>query len=60
MLGTLARQSLVLIKLGRNLAVTQQQIVSVGERIRDLEVLPSKQVVATTDSGKLLIISLRK
>jgi glucose/arabinose dehydrogenase len=60
MLGTLARQSLVLLKLGRNLAVTGQQIVSVGERIRDLEVLPAGQVVATTDSGKLLIVSLRR
>jgi glucose/arabinose dehydrogenase len=60
MMGTLAKQSLVLIKLDRNFAVTEQQIVGVRERIRDLEVLPSGQVVATTDSGKLLIVSLRK
>lgn len=60
MMGTLAKQSLVLIQLDRTLAVTDQEIVSVGERIRDLEVLTSTQVVATTDSGKLLIISLRK
>lgn len=59
MMGTLARESLVLIKLDRNLAVTDQEIVRVGERIRDLEVLSPTQVVATTDSGKLLIISLR-
>jgi hypothetical protein len=60
MMGTLAKQSLVLIKLDRNLAVTDQEIVGVGERIRDLEVFSSNQVVATTDSGKLLFISLRK
>jgi glucose/arabinose dehydrogenase len=59
MLGTLARESLVLIKLDRNLAVTDQEIVSVGERIRDLEVLPTGAAVATTDSGKLLTIELR-
>ena len=60
MMGTLAKQSLVLIKLDRNLAVTDQEIVAVGQRIRDLEVLSATQVLATTDSGKLLIISLRK
>jgi glucose/arabinose dehydrogenase len=59
MLGTLARESLVLVKLDRNLAVTDQEIFSLGERIRDLEVLPSGQVVATTDSGKLLFVSMR-
>ena len=60
MMGTLAKESLVLIKLDRNLSLTDQEIVSVGERIRDLEVLTSTQVVATTDSGKLLFVSLRK
>lgn len=60
MMGTLAKQSLVLIKLDRNLAVTEQEIVSVGERIRDLEVFSATQVVATTDSGKLLFISMRR
>jgi glucose/arabinose dehydrogenase len=48
------------MRLDRNLAVAEQEIVGVGERIRDLEVLPSGQVVATTDSGKLLVVSLRK
>ena len=60
MLGTLAEESLVLIKLDRSFAVTEQEKVGVGERIRDLEVLPSGQIVATTDSGKLLFVSLRK
>jgi glucose/arabinose dehydrogenase len=59
MLGTLAEESLVFIKLDRNLAVTGQEIVRVGERIRDLEVLPSGQVVATTDAGRLLFVELR-
>ena len=60
MMGTLAREALVLMKIDRTLAVTDQEIVSVGERIRDLEVLPSRQIAATTDSGKLLVVSLRK
>jgi glucose/arabinose dehydrogenase len=60
MLGTLAKESLVFIRLDRNLEVTDQEVVGVGERIRDLEVMPSGLVVATTDSGKLLIVSLRK
>lgn len=60
MLGTLAEESLVFLKLNRNLSVADQEIVRVSERVRDLEVLPSGQVVATTDSGKLLTISLRQ
>ena len=56
-MGTLAAQSLVFIELkGSSIAgkVIQE---SVGERIRDLEVMPNGQLVASTDSGKLLFIS---
>lgn len=60
LLGTLREQSLVLLKLDQKLAVVDQQIVDVGERIRDLEVLPNGVAVATTDSGQLLLISLAK
>jgi glucose/arabinose dehydrogenase len=52
--------SLVLIKLDRNLAVTEQETIKVRERIRDLEILPSREIVATTDYGKLLFISLEE
>jgi glucose/arabinose dehydrogenase len=60
LLGTLREQSLVFLKLDQTLAVVEQQKVDVGERIRDLEVLPNGLAVATTDSGQLLLISLAK
>ncbi len=60
LLGTLREQSLVFLKLDQKLAVIDQQIVDVGERIRDLEVLPNGVAVATSDSGQLLLISLAK
>ena len=60
LLGTLREQSLVFLKLDQTLAVVEQQKVGVGERIRDLEVLPNGLAVATTDSGQLLLISLAK
>jgi glucose/arabinose dehydrogenase len=60
LLGTLREQSLVFLKLDQSLAVVEQEIVDVGQRIRDLEVLPNGQAVATTDSGQLLLISLAK
>jgi glucose/arabinose dehydrogenase len=59
-LGTLREKSLVFLKLDQKLAVVDQQIVDVGERIRDLEVLPNGVAVATADSGQLLLISLAK
>ena len=60
LLGTLREQSLVFLKLDQRLAVVEQEIVDVGDRIRDLEVLPNGLAVATTDSGQLLLISLAK
>ena len=60
LLGTLREQSVVFLKLDQRLAVVEQEIVDVGERIRDLEVLPNGLAVATTDSGQLLLISLAK
>lgn len=58
LLGTLKEQAVVFIKLDQKLTVIEQQIVDVGYRVRDLEVLPSGVAVATTDSGQLLLISL--
>ena len=58
LLGTLREQAVVFIKLDQKLAVVDEQIVDVGHRIRDLEVLPTGVAVATTDSGQLLLISL--
>jgi glucose/arabinose dehydrogenase len=39
--------------------VTNTVNVDIGERIRDLEVLGTGELVATTDSGALLIINPR-
>ena len=59
-LGTLKEQVLVFISLADNLTITDTQNFDIGERIRDLEVLNSGQLVATTDSGKLLILNLKE
>lgn len=56
-MGTLARQALIFIELispNRVGAVVTQEV---GERIRDLDLLPDGTIVATTDSGKVLFIS---
>ena len=58
--GSLKEQVLVFISLTDNLTITDTQNFDIGERIRDLEVLNSGQLVATTDSGKLLILNLKE
>jgi glucose/arabinose dehydrogenase len=56
-LGTLREQVLVFMAIDERFAVTNTVNVDIGERIRDLEVLSTGELVATTDSGKLLVIS---
>ena len=56
-LGTLREQVLVFIAIDERFAVTNTVNVDIGERIRDLEVLSTGELVATTDSGKLLVIN---
>jgi len=58
-LGTLREQVLVFMAVDERFAVTNTVNVDIGERIRDLEVLSTNQLVATTDSGALLIINPR-
>jgi glucose/arabinose dehydrogenase len=58
-LGTLREEVLVFMKLSENLEVTQIAQVDMGERIRDLEMLRNGDLLATTDSGKLITISNR-
>jgi hypothetical protein len=55
-MGTLIEESLIFIELKDRRTVGQVLKVDVGERIRDLEISSSGQIVATTDSGKLLFI----
>lgn len=57
-MGTLREESLIFIQLTNRVTVGQISEVNVGERIRDLEISENDQVIATTDSGKLLVISL--
>ena len=56
-LGTLREQALVFMAIDERFAVTNTVNVDIGERIRDLEVLSTGELVATTDSGKLLVIN---
>lgn len=56
-MGTLVDQSLIFIELLSATSVGRVRSYPVGDRVRDLDLLPSGQMVATTDSGKLLFIS---
>ena len=56
-LGTLREQVLVFMAIDERFAVTNTVNVDIGERIRGLEVLSTGELVATTDSGQLLVIN---
>jgi len=58
-LGTLREQVLVFMAVDERFTVTNTVNVDIGERIRDLEVLGTGELVATTDSGALLVINQR-
>ena len=58
-MGTLREQVLVFMTLDANFIPVQTSMVPMGERIRDLDVLPNGAMIASTDSGKLLVLSLR-
>lgn len=58
LMGTLRQESLIFIQLLNRTTVGQISEVNVGERIRDLEISKDGQIIATTDSGKLLTIAL--
>jgi glucose/arabinose dehydrogenase len=56
-MGTLREESLIFIQLRNRTTVGAIEKVSVGERIRDLDLAPDGKILATTDSGQLLMIS---
>jgi hypothetical protein len=56
-MGTLRENSLVFIQLTSKKSVGEVSTVNVGERIRDLEVDSQGTIIATTDSGELLLVS---
>jgi glucose/arabinose dehydrogenase len=56
-LGTLREQVLVFMKINEKFEVTDEVRLDMNERIRDLEVLSTGALLATTDSGKLITVS---
>jgi glucose/arabinose dehydrogenase len=56
-MGTLREESLIFIQLTNRTTVGQITEVNVSERIRDLEISKDGHMIATTDSGKLLVIA---
>jgi glucose/arabinose dehydrogenase len=56
-MGTLREQSLIFIQMVNRNKVGQMQTVNVDERIRDLDIDKTGAIIATTDSGKLLVIN---
>ena len=59
-MGTLANQTLIFIQLLAKQRVGAVVSVDVGQRIRDLEVTSIGSILATTDSGQLLLINPAK
>jgi hypothetical protein len=55
-MGTLREESLIFIQMNNKRVVGQMQTINVNERIRDLDLAKDGSIIATTDSGKLLII----
>ncbi|CAB4650882.1 unannotated protein [freshwater metagenome] len=57
-MGTLREESLIFIELIDAKRVGERTIHPVNERIRDLEIGAQGEMIATTDSGKLLFVSI--
>jgi glucose/arabinose dehydrogenase len=55
-MGTLREKSLVFMRY-ENKKIIETEIVYVDARIRDLDVLPDKRIIASTDDGRLLIFT---
>ena len=56
-LGTLREQVLVFMKMNEKFEITEEVRLDINDRIRDLEVLSTGALLATTDSGKLITVS---
>lgn len=55
-MGTLRQASLVFMRY-ENRKIIDVDVIEVGARIRDLEVLPDQRLIASTDDGRLLVFS---
>jgi hypothetical protein len=58
-MGTLLARSLVFMRY-KNKTITDAKLVNVGERIRDLDTLHGERLIASTDSGQLLIFTSQR
>jgi glucose/arabinose dehydrogenase len=56
-MGTLAEESLIFIERTSRRKMKEVERHFIGERVRDLDIGPNGEMVATTDSGKLLFVS---
>lgn len=56
-MGTLAEESLIFIERNSKKKLKEVERHYIGERIRDLEVGANGELIATTDSGKVLFIT---
>jgi glucose/arabinose dehydrogenase len=59
-MGTLREESLVFMTITPAGVVTGEERIEVGERIRDLDIDENRSIVATTDSGKIMVFKLKK
>jgi hypothetical protein len=56
-MGTLAEESLIFLRMKSSKEIAETQREYIGERIRDLEIGADGELVASTDSGKVLLIT---
>ncbi len=59
-MGTLREESLVFMTMNAKNEIISEERVEVGERIRDLDIDENRSIVATTDSGKIMVVKLKK
>jgi glucose/arabinose dehydrogenase len=59
-MGTLKEESLVFMTMNAKNEIISEERIEVGERIRDLDIDENRSIVATTDSGKIMVVKLKK
>jgi glucose/arabinose dehydrogenase len=59
-MGTLKEEVLVFLKINSNNQITEEKRINVNERIRDLDTNLNNEIIATTDSGKIMVFKYKK
>ncbi|MFM9096651.1 MAG: PQQ-dependent sugar dehydrogenase, partial [Actinomycetes bacterium] len=59
-MGTLKEEVLVFLKFNSNNKITEEKRINVNERIRDLDTNLNNEIIATTDSGKIMVFKYKK